>query len=559
MTHRIPRALVAVFVSLAVATFIFGLTGALPASSLPRRGSVQSGADVETAPLVAGESIVAIANESFEGTFPPTGWSASGHWGRSNCQKSVGSFSAWVEGTAGLSCSSVYHSNEQSTLTFGPFDLGDAISATLEFDLWLWSSQGDTFFWGASIDGVNFHGNSLVDAFETLWGARSLDLSAVPTLGDLRGESNVWIRFAWSTDDFAEAFDGAYVDNVQITKRAVPRVDVVKRADRAAVGLGGSITYTIAITSTGLADTAGVRLTDTLSLNLALAGGPIASAGKVGAVGQTITWTGPISIGQGVRITYITSLTGMPPDGTPLINAISVYDGAGKVFAAVPVTVAVSWPHVYLPVTFRNAGPPPAPVLNSISNPGGVGSYTVSWSAATGATTYTLVEDDSASFTSPTTIYSGSGTSKSVGGRAMGTYYYRVKASNFFGDSAWSNVESVVVSVPPPACPNTGSWSGTTNQAYSVSFGISTASGCHATSLNIRYRVSCAFGSLTKSTTFLSPISISNNHFDTGGIDPRVVGNFSSPSAASGTWNSSFYDAILGWCTGSGTWTASGP
>ena len=403
MIHRVPKALVAIFMSLVVAAFIFGLTGAIAASSLPRTASVRFGADVETAPhtltptesitagvatasrdtaqplpigaaqatspqalaavpngpMIAGESIVTIANESFEGTFPPAGWTASGHWGKSSCQARVGSFSAWVEGAAGLPCSSVYHQNEQSALTFGPFDLNDALTATLEFDLWLWSAQGDIFSWGASSDGVNFYGYSLVNVFQTLWGARSLDLSAVPTLGDLRGESSVWIRFAWSTDNFAAAFDGAYVDNVRITKRAVPRVDVVKWSDRATVDLGGSVTYTIAITSTGLADTPAARLTDTLPLNLALTGGPFASMGAVGAAGQVITWTGPVSIGQSIRVTYTAALVGQPPDGTPLVNAVTVDDGAGKVFAAVPVTTVVTWSRVYLPVTLRNYTPPP--------------------------------------------------------------------------------------------------------------------------------------------------------------------------------------------------------
>lgn len=163
-----------------------------------------------------------IIDESFESTFPPPGWSANGHWGKSNCTASTGAFSAWAEGTGSLACSSVYHQNDDSSLVYGPFDLSDALAATLEFDLQLWSAQGDTFYWQASADGINFYGSSINETFPPAWEHRSLDLAAVPGLGDLRGDSSVWIAFKWQTDAFAEAFDGPYIDNVKITKELTP-------------------------------------------------------------------------------------------------------------------------------------------------------------------------------------------------------------------------------------------------------------------------------------------------------------------------------------------------
>jgi hypothetical protein len=56
-----------------------------------------------------------------------------------------------------------------------------------------------------------------------------------------------------------------------------------------------------------------------------------------------------------------------------------------------------------------------------------------------------LQEDDNASFSSPTERYSGAGTSWNASGKDTGTYYYRVRASNSWGNSAWSNVQSVGV------------------------------------------------------------------------------------------------------------------
>ena len=105
---------------------------------------------------------------------------------------------------------------------------------------------------------------------------------------------------------------------------------------------------------------------------------------------------------------------------------------------------------VYLPLVVKRWPPLPyTPVLNAISNPDGDGNYTVSWSAAELANTYTLQEDDNAAFSSPTTAYGpGTATSTSITGRPIGTYYYRVKATNSYGDSGWSNVQSVQVTPP---------------------------------------------------------------------------------------------------------------
>ena len=120
-----------------------------------------------------------------------------------------------------------------------------------------------------------------------------------------------------------------------------------------------------------------------------------------------------------------------------------------------------------------NTGPD-APALSPISNPDGDGNYTVSWGAVSFAAqvennltdtplsvtdvytvflplvvkdgiVYTLQEDDNAAFSSPTEVYEGSNTSWGATGKADGTYYYRVMASNLSGDLVWSNIQSVTV------------------------------------------------------------------------------------------------------------------
>jgi hypothetical protein len=123
---------------------------------------------------------------------------------------------------------------------------------------------------------------------------------------------------------------------------------------------------------------------------------------------------------------------------------------------------------VYLPLALRRWPPIlDTPVLNPISNPDSDGNYTVDWNAIDLAQTYTLQEDNNAAFSSPTTVYSGPNTSKSITGRDVGTYYYRVRASNEFGSSAWSGVRSIVVIIPPTG-PEPGHYTGTPSVSFDV-------------------------------------------------------------------------------------------
>jgi len=89
--------------------------------------------------------------------------------------------------------------------------------------------------------------------------------------------------------------------------------------------------------------------------------------------------------------------------------------------------------------------PPDPPVLSPINNPDGDGDYLIEWSAVTQATGYTLEEDNSPTFASPTVRYNGPDISFTVTGQAVGAWYYRVRAFDDVSHSAWSNVESVEV------------------------------------------------------------------------------------------------------------------
>lgn len=98
----------------------------------------------------------------------------------------------------------------------------------------------------------------------------------------------------------------------------------------------------------------------------------------------------------------------------------------------------------------RDGVPPGAPILSAIANPDGDGTYLVDWNDGLTATSYSLQEDNNSGFTSPTVVYTGAASQFNVSGHSGGAWYYRVRASNGAGDSAWSNVQSVAVKPTAP-------------------------------------------------------------------------------------------------------------
>lgn len=172
-----------------------------------------------------------------------------------------------------------------------------------------------------------------------------------------------------------------------------------------------------------------------------------------------------------------------------------------------PAIVSIQTPgtvQIFLPIMLYYYPPLPAtPSLNPIDNSDGDNEYTVSWTTAARADTYTLQEDDNASFSSPTVVYEGSATSTHLTGKPTNkTLYYRVRGNNAWGTSGWSNTRSVWI---PPAM---GTWriindtGGTlTIELYEVQT-REFAPGTHDWPLapgTYSYRASASCGSLTSS------------------------------------------------------------
>jgi hypothetical protein len=91
----------------------------------------------------------------------------------------------------------------------------------------------------------------------------------------------------------------------------------------------------------------------------------------------------------------------------------------------------------------QSVATPLPPDLNVIDNADKDAHYVVDWTASEIANTYTLEQAADANFSSATVRYTGSATQFAVSGQPGGIWYYRVRASNTNGDSAWSAVQSV--------------------------------------------------------------------------------------------------------------------
>jgi hypothetical protein len=189
-------------------------------------------------------SSTVIMSEDFEGPlFPVSGWSrndvgGTGHlWDDVNCfpVESGGMGSAWPadEGINGLDpCTGDdYPNNLNSWLVYGPFSLADAQSASLDFFFRIESeSVVDRLFWGASVDGSMFYGASVSGTytsgpFNNGYNFASLDLTDVYVLGDLSGQSQVWIAFQFLSN-FSNTGQGPFIDAISLRKNTDTRTNL---------------------------------------------------------------------------------------------------------------------------------------------------------------------------------------------------------------------------------------------------------------------------------------------------------------------------------------------
>jgi hypothetical protein len=159
---------------------------------------------------------VTIKSEGFEGSFPNE-WTLYGTptWDDESYRHHAGSWSGYCVGSA-ISPPGPYPSNANAWMVYGPFSLADATDALMVFYRWLDTEANYDFLeWRASIDGTYFYGWQTSGS--QTWTCDTFDLKTVPTLGNLCGQSQVWIAFRFASDDINE-YEGAYVDDIVLEK-----------------------------------------------------------------------------------------------------------------------------------------------------------------------------------------------------------------------------------------------------------------------------------------------------------------------------------------------------
>ncbi|MBC8264572.1 MAG: hypothetical protein H8E47_10670 [Anaerolineales bacterium] len=203
--------------------------------------------------------------------------------------------------------------------------------------------------------------------------------------------------------------------------------------------VGDTILYNHTLTNTG-------ATTDTFTLEvLSTRDWPVELVGATQP-------TGTLSLQVAAQITAPFQISLTVPSGAAGLTDTTIVTATSQLSPTVQDSATDTTIVVYHRIIFPFVAKrwPPVPyqaALNPIDNTDGDGYYTVSWLPAGLADTHVLEEDDNASFSSPTIVYSGAGTSWSVPapGRLSGTYYYRVRGQNQWGYGVYSNVEAVTV------------------------------------------------------------------------------------------------------------------
>jgi len=133
--------------------------------------------------------------------------------------------------SAMYTCWTPYPANLNSWMVWGPFDLTGFTTAEVRFDLDLHSESGaDYFKWMASTDGTSFYGYQQSGDTGT-WVTKSLDLTNVPTLGNIAGQPQVWIAFVFQSDSTGANYAGPWVDDIILEASSEPPLNYITTAD----------------------------------------------------------------------------------------------------------------------------------------------------------------------------------------------------------------------------------------------------------------------------------------------------------------------------------------
>ncbi|MFP4394721.1 MAG: hypothetical protein ACLFTI_05590 [Anaerolineales bacterium] len=239
------------------------------------------------------------------------------------------------------------------------------------------------------------------------------------------------------------------------------------------VSPGGTVDYTIVLVNSNTTSSTGeIIVTDPLTTPLTYVSGsaeiaPEGTPGYLESIPQGVRFKIlDIDPSSRVTLTFQAVLTTGVSQGDVITNTAVVSDATGEFELSAAFTVAAPpiskfdhpWNDQYITdrgtlevegrawLSDQTPEFPPAPTLYDIPYGSGRDWYNVSWSSVPDVLSYQLQEAKTPDFESPTTFSEGADTtSHYFENKSSGTYYYRLRARNDYGDSFWSNVVSVTV------------------------------------------------------------------------------------------------------------------
>jgi kumamolisin len=257
---------------------------------------------------------------------------------------------------------------------------------------------------------------------ESSWG----DTSVSPAAGGGGGISSFWTTPTWQS----EGNVGTTTNKGSSTHRMVPDVSLNANPDTGyAIYFEGGVTDGVGGTSCAAPLWAAFT---------ALVNQGRGSGDRIGFINPSIYQIGQSSIYSSVFHDVNDNSTNLyypAVTGYDLATGWGSFNGANLYAALVSATL------------------PPYPPATVTTTPE-VLAMGLSWAAASGATSYTLMRSTSASGTY-TSIYSGAATTFTDTPLSYGTYYYYVTATNAAGTSGISTIASGTTLINPPAAPAT--------------------------------------------------------------------------------------------------------
>ncbi len=157
------------------------------------------------------------------------------------------------------------------------------------------------------------------------------------------------------------------------------------------VAPGGELTYTVVLDNAGPDDAPAVRLTDTVPISTTYVPGsliipPDAGTGGYDPAMDAITWTGAVSVGLPVTITFQVTVDPTAKDGMSIINTAIITDGAGVGYERTATATVSAPPPPFIVETYPADGDIGVPITGPLV-------ITFSEQMITGTLVYTVTPD----------------------------------------------------------------------------------------------------------------------------------------------------------------------